>query len=150
MIIGLEHHYGDGKELLIYGDITLEKLVSHPEIARMSVREFANFCHKNGWFIAQAHPYREKWYIDPAVEPIPEILDGVEIYNHCNDEKENYLAEKLANKHKLFGISGSDTHSENLVGMAGMAFENRIKNGKEMAKALFEGKGRLIVDGVIL
>ncbi len=150
VIIGLEHHYGSGKELLIYGDITKEKLLAHPEIAKMNVREFADFCHKNNWFVAQAHPYRDRGYIDMSVEPIPEILDGVEIYNYCNAPDENIKATEFCERLGLIPIAGSDTHSTGLVGMSGMAFEKRIKTGDQLAKALFKNKGRLIVEGEIV
>lgn len=149
VIVCLEHAYGKGKEVLVYGDITPEVLTAHPEIEHMPIREFAAFCHAQGWFVAQAHPYRVREYIDMSVEPIPEILDGIEVYNHCNRPEENIKATELCERHGLVPVSGSDTHSASLCGKAGLAFENRIVDGKDLAKALFAGVGTLIINGEI-
>ena len=149
VLIGLEHHYGAGKELLIYGDISFALLAAHPEIERMDVRQFADFCHHNGWFVAQAHPFRERDYIDSRVQPIPEILDGVEVYNYCNRPEENDRALDFAKRHGLIPTSGSDTHSAALCGKAGVAFSAPIADGKQLAEALFAGQAHLIIDGEI-
>lgn len=149
VIVCLEHAYGKGKEVLVYGDITPEVLAAEPSLATASIEEFTDFCHKQGWFVAQAHPYRVRDYIDMSVQPIPELLDGVEVYNHCNRPEENIKAMELCEQNGLIPISGSDTHSVSLCGRAGLAFPERIFNGKQLAEALFSGSGRLIVNGEI-
>lgn len=149
VIIGLEHAYGNGKEVLVYGDISAEILSSYPEIEGMKIEEFIDFCHKQGWFVAQAHPFRQRDYINMSIPPIPELVDGIEIYNYCNNSEENIKAAELCEKHGLIPISGSDTHNASMCGHAGLAFDKPIKNGNELAKALFEGSGRLIIDGKI-
>lgn len=149
VIVCLEHAYGNGKEVLVYGDITPDILALHPEIERMKIEQFIDFCHNQGWFVAQAHPFRERDYIDMSVLPIPELVDGIEVYNYCNKSAENIKAAELCEKHGLIPISGSDTHSAALCGYAGLAFDKPISNGAELAKALFDGLGRLIIDGEI-
>lgn len=150
VIIGLEHAYYNGKEVLVYGDITPETLAAHPEIDKMNIQEFVGFCHENGWFVAQAHPFRKRDYIDMSIPPIPELVDGIEVYNYFNTEDENAKAEELCKQHSSIPISGSDAHNVAHCGNAGIAFNKRVSNGKELAKALFENNFKLIVNGNVV
>lgn len=150
VIICFEHAYGNGKEVLVYGDITPEVLAAHPEIEKMGIKEFVDFCHNNGWFVAQAHPYRQRCYIDMSIPPIPDLVDGIEVYNHFNTADENIKATELCEKNSLIAISGSDTHNVAVCGNAGVAFDKRVANGKELAKALFKNKFKLIINGEIV
>ena len=150
VIICLEHAYGNGKEVLVYGDITPEILAAHPEIEKMNIKDFIGFCHENGWFVAQAHPYRKRDYIDMSVPPIPELVDGIEVYNHFNAAEENVKATQLCEQHDLIAISGSDTHNASVCGNAGVVFNKRITNGKELANALFENNFKLIINGEVV
>lgn len=150
VIIGFEHAYGNGKEVLVYGDITPEFLAEHPEIESMDIKQFTEFCHNNEWFVAQAHPYRKRDYIDMSVPPIPELVDGIEVYNFYNSADENLMATELCEQNGLIAISGSDTHNASVCGNAGVAFNKRVTNGEELAKALFENAFKLIVNGEIV
>lgn len=150
VFVGIEHHYGDGKEILVYGDLTAEVFASKPEIEKMNIYEFADFCHENGWFIAHAHPFRVRSYINIDVSPVTDCIDGIEVYNHCNRPIENIEATKLCEKLELIPISGSDSHSKDYCGLAGVAFEEKITSSKDLVKALFERKARLIVNGEIV
>ncbi len=150
VFIGIEHAYGNGKELLVYGDLTAEAFISVPEVATMNVTDFIKFCHKNGWFIAHAHPFREREYINSDVPPVTENIDGIEVYNYCNKPDENIKAMELCDELGLIPISGSDTHNVNLCGLAGVAFDEKITSSNDLVKALFKRKGRLIIDGEIV
>lgn len=149
LMLGLEHYYASGKEFLIYGEITYDALAEYSYLATADVKEFVRFCHKNNWFVAQAHPFRQRDYIDPAVLPDPAVLDGVEVYNHCNNESENLKAEEFCKKYNLIPISGSDTHIVSLCGNAGVAFKDKIVNSRDLAEKLFAGKAYLIKNKII-
>ncbi len=147
---GIEHHYGHGKEVLVYGNITFEALAAHSEIETMNIKEFCTLCHNLGWFVSQAHPFRERDYIEPGIAINTGILDGIEVYNHCNNSKENKKAVLLCAKEDLIPTSGSDTHDSALCGKAGIALDFKISNGHELARALFERKAKIIVDGKVI
>lgn len=149
VLVGIEHHYGNGKEVLVYGDLTAEVFAAKPEIETMNVHEFVDFCHENGWFVAHAHPFRDKPYINMDIPPVTDCVDGIEVYNHCNKPEENVKATELCENLGLIPISGSDFHSKDYVGLAGLAFEEKITNSKDLVKALFDKKGKLIINGKI-
>lgn len=150
VFVGIEHHYGNGKEILVYGDLTKEAFAAKPEIETMNIHEFADFCHQNGWFIAHAHPFRDRPYINLDVPPITDCVDGIEVNNHCNRPEENIKAAELCENLGLVPISGSDFHSKDYVGQAGVAFDEKILSSKDLVEKLFGQKGRLIINGEII
>lgn len=150
VFVGIEHAYGNGKEVLVYGDLTAEAFIKKPEVATMNIYEFIDFCHQNGWFVAHAHPFRERFYINLEIPPVIYGVDGIEVYNHCNQPEENIKADKFCKETGRIPISGSDTHSVELCGKAGLAFNKKITTPKGLVKALLSGKGRLIINGEIV
>lgn len=150
VFIGIEHAYGNGKEVLVYGDLTADAFIKKPEVATMDIYEFLDFCHQNGWFVVHAHPFRVRDYINLSIPPVTKGVDGIEVYNHCNKPDENAKALELCDQTGLIKVSGSDTHSDTLCGNAGLAFDKKITTPKALVKALKSGKGRLIINGEIL
>lgn len=138
LLFGIEEHVGFGKEVLIYG-ITPEVLSEHPELRGWNVRHLIEVVHDAGGVVYQAHPYRIKKYI---LEPGPieelELLDGIEVYNAANTEQENAFAAALAKEKGLAVIAGSDVHSHERAGLAGIAFASRVRTSEELVKALKE------------
>ena len=143
VLFGIEHAYGDGKEVLTYG-IDLTFLLENPDLGEISLAEYAARVHAYGGLVVQAHPFRERDYIRPGVPLYPELLDGVEIYNDHNLPEENVRAEAFARQHKLIRISGSDAHGYDEIGHAAMAFSHRIRTNEELVAALRAGEGTLI------
>ncbi|MGN0172174.1 MAG: PHP domain-containing protein [Acutalibacteraceae bacterium] len=150
VLFGWEHDYGYGKEVLTYG-IDLDFLLQNPDIPELSLAQYAERVHAFGGYIAQAHPYRDRDYIDMSVQPQPELLDGVEVYNAANGPCENAKAMLLAVTHDLGWISGSDSHHVDMnVGRAGLLFEHRIQTNEQLVAALRAKKGKLVADGRIV
>ena len=150
VFVGIEHAYGNGKEVLVYGDLTAEPFIANPSIEKMDIHSFVDFCHKNGWFVAHAHPFRDRNYINLDIPPVMDNLDGVEIFNFCNKPEENEKAAQCCKELGLIPISGSDTHHVDLCGKAGVAFDEKIIDPKKFVKALLERKAKLIIDGNII
>ena len=150
VFFGIEHNYGDGKEVLTYG-IDLDFLLAHPDIEWYSLDDYAAAVHAAGGFLSQAHPFREARYINPDVLPRPECLDAVEGFNWFNTPAQNARAVQFAKAHNLYRTSGGDVHDKNeaAIGQAGMAFPYKITSGKMLAEALFRHDGRCIVNVTI-
>lgn len=148
VLFGLEHAYGHGKEVLTYG-IGLDFLLAHPDIDRLPLADYARLVHEAGGFLSQAHPYRQRDYIDPDYPLQPECLDSAEVYNHENTEEENARAAAFAREHGLRPTSGCDAHGTDprYIGKAGVAFRRPIETEAAFAQALREGDYRLIVNG---
>ena len=151
VFFGLEHNYGNGKEVLTYG-ITLEFLLDNPNIDQLPLSEYTALVRSSGGWVAQAHPFRQAEYINREVLPEAENLDGIEVYNFCNTEEENDEAYRFAKEKGLYMISGGDVHMDNHIGIgqAGMAFDHELHTGAELIRALKNHEGRMIVGGKII
>lgn len=145
---GIEHYYGDGKEVLTYG-IGLEFLVAHPDIHLLPLSEYARLVHGAGGFLSMAHPYRNRPYINQKVKPQPEYLDAVEVYNFYNSPQENAQAQELARAQGLLATSGGDEHSRtgDAIGQAGIALKRRVKTSAQLVAELRGGDYGIYIDG---
>ncbi len=150
VIFGIEHAYGDGKEMLIYG-VDLDFLLKYPNMPSMSIDEVAEAVHSYGGLVIQAHPYRDRGYINMDVGPRIDLVDGFEVYNTCNGPGENEKAMEIAKENGLIFTSGSDNHASNsgLAGSAGIALPYRIKDEKELVSALKNNDHYIITEGKI-
>jgi len=138
VIFGIEHQYGHGKEILIYG-VELPFLLANPDIPDISLEELVARVKAAGGVVIQAHPYRDRWYIDMSVEPREDLIDGVEIYNACAAPGEDLRALALAERHKDYILtSGGDIHSheDSRIGAAGIWLTHRVRSSREFADAL--------------
>jgi hypothetical protein len=134
---GVEMSYG-GTDFLIYG-LDKQWFLSHPEIMDMKKSEQLAFMDSFGALLIQAHPFRAAHYID-HVRLYPSRVHGVEVYNACNTDQENTMAEQYAQTYGLLPFAGTDNHFAGGQQMFGgmqtetpLANENdfvdRVKNG---------------------
>jgi len=139
VIFGIEHAYGDGKEMLIYG-VELDFLLANPDIPEITIDELVDRVHSVGGVVIQAHPYRDRYYVNMAVGPRDDIVDGVEVYNAGNLPGENVQALELTERMGGCIItSGGDVHcadDDNRVGKAGVLLPFRAHDSYEFAQAL--------------
>lgn len=148
VIFGIEHAYGDGKEVLIYG-IGLDFLLSNPDIPQISIDELVHRVHETGGIVIQAHPYRDRWYTNLEVPPRADLVDGIEIYNACNYPNEDVQALELANTGSCIQTSGGDIHSaaDERIGAAGVLLLHRVHDEKEFVAALKQNTHHLRIRG---
>ena len=150
VIFGIEEGLGYGKEILIYG-ISPKLIAENPQLKNMKLPELYKFIHKNGGFAVCPHPFRVRDYIKyPDAEPNLKYFDAIEVSNHCNTPYENLKAAEFAKRTGTPAIAGGDAHSINGIGMSGLAFNKRIRDSKQLIKALKSKKYRLIVNGQII
>ncbi len=151
VFFGVEHNYGHGKEVLIYG-VDIKTYKSHPELRNAQIDEFTRIIHEAGGAIVHAHPHRKRAYITPGIEPRYDVCDGIEVYNAGDDTETNAPAYKDALLYNKFMLSGGDVHEDycQRVGTSGLAFPKRIRTSPELVEALLKREGRLIVEGKIV
>lgn len=144
IIFGVEEEVGGGLEVLYYG-VTPEMLYAHPELQSGDPGTWYRVMHSYDALCIQAHPFRERRSIpEPKVLPF-EFIDGIEVFNKGNDEKDNLKAEEFAKLHPdLIFTSGADTHSGDSVCHAGIETTVRIRNEKELVEVLKSKKYELI------
>lgn len=136
IIFGIEEVVVAALEILCYG-VTPEMLYDHPELASAGPEKWYEVMHSYGVLCIQAHPFRERDYI-PKARILPlDYIDGIEVYNACNTEKNNIEAEEFAAKHPdLILVSGADAHRGEEVCCGGIETTKRIRNGKELVDIL--------------
>ena len=151
VIFGIEHAYGDGKEVLIYG-VELDFLLVNPDIPSLSLDELVERIHEAGGIVIQAHPYRDRYYVNMAVGPRTDIVDGLEIYNACNAPGEDVQTLPLLEQKDFIMTSGGDIHkdSDERIGSAGVVLPCRVRSSKEFADALKKRSHGLLVKGKTL
>ncbi len=144
LLFGLEEHVGYGQEVLMYG-ITPELIEAHPELKMASADKYAEVVHAAGGLIYQAHPYRDRAYI-PRPYPLEclDRLDGIEVYNAGNFPEWNESARRLADERGLACVSGSDGHSTETAGRAGIAVKERIRTNEDLIRVLKSGEYALL------
>jgi predicted metal-dependent phosphoesterase TrpH len=119
-----------------------------------------------GAFLVVAHPFRH-WF-DPvtfrrfgkeppemvpsrmAELPVFQLVDGVEVLNGANTERENRFALEVAVHLGKPGTGGSDAHSKSGIGIYTTMFERELESTAEMVHEMREGRfgpGRGLPDG---
>jgi len=151
VIFGIEHAYGDGKEVLIYG-IDLPFLLANPDIPQLNLDELTARVHAYGGIVVQAHPYRNRSYVNMAVQPRADLVDGIEVYNVWNKPGEDKQALALSRQKPFILTSGGDIHvsTDEKIGMAGIALPYRVHDEKELVAALKRGDHHYIIEGKIV
>lgn len=146
VLFGIEEGFGGGKECLIYG-LDAETIASEKSFSKLPIDELSQFVRENGGFIAQAHPFRQRGYISNSLErPNVALFDAIEVYNRGNTLEDNITAEEFVREVGARAISGGDVHSVGGFGRSGVAFEERVRTGKDLVRLLKSGRYKLIAD----
>lgn len=126
-------------DYLIYG-ITYEHLLDYEDMMTWTPAELYDISKKDGFVFYQAHPFRNYMNIVPH-----ENLYGIEVFNGCHDDKFiDNIAGLWADKYGLRKIAGSDCHTMDRVGMAGVKFMQEIKNNGDLLSALKDNNYYLV------
>ncbi len=145
VIFCIEEHLFDGLEILCYG-ITPQFLYEHPELQNdHTIETWSKVLHNFGALCIQAHPFRDRAYIkNPRLLP-NEFIDGIEVFNACNDSKANEQAAKSASQHPEWILTaGGDTHLPNSVCWSGIQTSTQITDEKTLVSILKSGNYELI------
>lgn len=149
VLFGVEEVVDWGKEVLIYG-LTPAFLYDHPEWREFPVGEeylahISHCVHAAGGLVYQAHPHRARPYVVKPELPLPRrYLDGLEVFNACNEPIENDQARRLARATHLPLICGSDAHTGVFPsGRSGIAVEKPISTESALKDILSSGAYRL-------
>lgn len=135
------HH---GADYLTYG-VGEPFWRDHPGLDKLDADSYVRLVHDAGGFVAQAHPFRQAWYMPPDVAQRWDLVDGIEIINgsHTLSERPwDTRALALAQAHGLVQMAGSDAHSLTDVGTAALAFDEPFTDEADFLAALRAGLGK--------
>ena len=133
--IGLDVFFGweftiRGSDFLTYG-LDLDFLISHPRIDLMCIEDYSALVRESGGYLAQAHPYRDAYYIDHCFPVASHLIDGVEVINSYDKDSANNKALAFALKYDLVIQAGTDSHGRGERYFTGIAL-------KEKAESIFD------------
>lgn len=145
VFFGFEYAY-QGAEFLIY-NLDKQWLLTHEDIHLMDTRQVLNLIRQDGGFAVQAHPFRERGYID-HFQLYPRDIDAVEGINAAHEgeagDKMNQRALTYAKMFDLPATSGSDTHSAEHLHGGGVMFKEKLQTPLDYLRLLRSGKFTLM------
>ena len=108
VILGVEMRFSENSnDYLVYG-VSPEDIPHFIELIPYGIENFYKEVKNERNVIIQAHPYRERWYIqNPGMLPL-DCIDGIEVYNAQNGDEDNEKAEDFA-KEKTEGTVSTQT-----------------------------------------
>lgn len=140
VFFGWEYSYL-GTDLLVYG-WGKEQLQKYPETLSLRTSEFIPFAREHGAFVVQAHPYRERDYIDHI--RLFTGTEGAETLNACEDERSNAMAEEYAKRYGKPHTAGSDLHAARQKTLAGLAFDTPLLSEEDFIARVRAGEGKTV------
>ena len=118
----------------------------------MKLRRLLKIVHRFGGILGPAHPFGVKsssaMHFRNMDHDLIERFDFVEVFNTCESEESNRLANELAEKYNLPKFGGSDAHEERYVGMSATIFEEDITCNNDLIKAV-KAKGNITAAGTV-
>ena len=130
-----------GTDFLFYG-LGEKWYIENPDIMTEPPREMCRRARSAGALVLQAHPYRERDYID-HIRLFPREVEGIEIINATEGDRSNELAEHLAEAYGLQVSAGSDIHGANQKLLAGMEFTEKLKSEEDFIERIRRGEGSI-------
>ena len=147
VLFGWEFNF-EGDEYLTYG-LDKEWLRAHPEIMEDTREEYYRRIHGAGGLVVQAHPYRERGYLN-AVRLNPYFVDAVEYINIGNEPYMDELVPEYAKRYGLPMTGGTDMHNiEWGQTPSGIETEEKLTCIEDFVRLVLSGKGfsPIIVSG---
>ncbi len=129
----------EGDEYMLYG-VDEKWLLDNDDICECDRREVCRRVHDAGGVMVHAHPYRERGYLTD-IKLMPDITDGIEIYNAANEDNQNALGYEYAKKLDVFTTAGSDIHFFHEDALGAMRFERPIESMEDFVSALKAREG---------
>ena len=149
--IGLDVFFGweytiYGSDFLTYG-LDVDFLLANPRLAgTVRIEEYSRLVRKHGGYLAQAHPFREAFWIKSPGAVSPSLIDGVEVHNSSMTDACNKKAHRFAKKHSLPMQAGSDSHdAESYRGTSGIKLNQKAKSIHDIILAIKSGDVELIL-----
>ena len=124
-----------GADFLTYG-LDLDFLLSNPNMDKFNIEKYSALVRKSGGYLAQAHPYRDEYYIEHNYPVAPHLIDGVEVYNSMDRPDANKKSFKFALEHNLPMQSGTDSHRVGNYNYKGIILHEKAKNIQDIIEAI--------------
>jgi hypothetical protein len=124
-----------GSDFLTYG-LDLDFLLNNPGVDDFGIEKYSTLVRSCGGFLAQAHPYRDAYYIDHKYPVAPYLIDAVEVYNVMDKDEANAKAYAFANANDLPMQAGTDSHRTNGHLYTGIKLREKAKSIHDIINAI--------------
>ena len=144
VFFGFEYCY-QAMDFLVY-NLDKQWLFTHEDIDKLPPREAFAQMHAGGGFIVQAHPFRDRDYVD-HIQLFPRDVDGVEIVNG-SQLKEPWMNERAAIFAKMYNLpetAGSDSHHLSSLFGSGIETEEPIREPLDYLRLMQAGNLKLLM-----
>jgi len=146
--IGLDVFFGweysiRGSDFLTYG-LNMDFLLANPNTDLLCIEDYSRLVRENGGFLAQAHPYRDEYYVENPYPVEPHLVDAVEVYNVMDNSDSNYKAREFAKENNLPIQAGTDDHGRGNLKYSGIILEEKAKSIYDIIDAIKAKKVKLI------
>jgi len=132
-----------GSDFLTYG-LDLDFLLDHPGFDKLPIEEYSALVRNCGGFLAQAHPYRDAWYVENKFPVESHLIDAVEVFNSMDSEKSNNQASVYATFNNMPIQAGSDSHNAKHSLYTGIKMAERAESIFDIINAILDKKVELI------
>jgi len=125
----------NGSDFLTYG-LDLGFLLDNPDIDKLNIKEYSETVRENGGFLAQAHPYRDEYYVANPYPVEPNLIDAIEVYNVMDRDTANDKAFAFAEKNNLPMQTGTDDHGRGSSLYSGVILNKRAESIYDIINAI--------------
>ena len=132
-----------GSDFLTYG-LDLEFLLANPDLDKLNIEEYSALVRKCGGFLAQAHPYRDAWYIEYKFPVQHQLVDAIEVFNPLDTNKSNAKALAFALQHDLPMQAGSDSHDRDHTFYSGIKLQYKAESIFDIIEAIKSKSAEII------
>jgi len=132
-----------GSDFLTYG-LDLGFLLAHPHFDILSIEKYSALVRDCGGFLAQAHPYRDAWYVENKFPVESSLVDAFEVFNSMDSDASNKKAYEFAKRNNVPIQAGSDSHHIRHARYSGIKMAEKAKNVFDIIDAITERKIELI------
>ena len=130
-----------GTDFLVYG-LGKEWLLTHEYCDLLPAKKHIEIAKKSGGFVVQAHPFRERDYIE-MIRLMPRDVDAVEAINAANSDIANEMAEIYADKYGLIKTCGTDNHHGRGAKLSALELDFEAKSMNELIDAIKQNKHKI-------
>jgi len=124
-----------GSDFLTYG-LDLGFLLDNPNVDKYSIEDYSELVRENGGFLAQAHPFRDEYYIENPYPAKPHLIDAVEVFNVMDRETSNEKALIFAEDNNLPMQAGTDDHGRGNNSYSGIVLNKRAESIYDIINAI--------------
>jgi len=132
-----------GSDFLTYG-LDFEFLLAHPNFDMLPIDQYSALVRDCGGFIAQAHPYRDAWYVENKFPVDSHLIDAIEVFNSMDSDKSNKKASEYALLHNLPLQAGSDSHHTRHAHYSGIKMSTKANDVFDIINAILDKKVELV------